>query len=187
MIKSFITRYQYKTNLSGMSVKNIHTATVRAIMTLIGREREKSILKSCFESDKSEFVAIYGRRRVGKTFLIKEFFEGNFAFYSTGILNGNKDVQLQAWNNEISRFGGADIPAAGNWFEAFENLNEAIEGYIETKLAHGIHVPEPFNADKFSGKFVLRIPKTLHYKLSVEAEKEGVSLNQYALYKLSKG
>ena len=95
-------------------------------MKLIGREKETGILKNCRMSGKSEFVAVYGRRRVGKTFLVKEFFEEEFAFYSTGILNGNRDAQLSAWNNEISRFGGAGLPPAKNWIEAFENLNMLI-------------------------------------------------------------
>jgi predicted RNase H-like HicB family nuclease len=70
--------------------------------------------------------------------------------------------------------------------EAFENLKEAMRGWIETKLENGFDVPLPVGYDDFSGKFVVRIPKSLHYKLSVEAEQEGVSLNQYALYKLSR-
>lgn len=70
--------------------------------------------------------------------------------------------------------------------EAYESLQEAMEGWIEAKLANGFEVPIPINFDKFSGKFVLRLPKSLHYKLAVEAQKEGISLNQYALYKLSK-
>lgn len=70
--------------------------------------------------------------------------------------------------------------------EAYENLREAMEGYIETKLANGFDVPKPQTAESFSGKFVVRIPKTLHQSLAIEAEREGVSLNQYALYKLSK-
>ena len=93
----------------------------------IGRTKEIDILKNCLESDKSEFIAIYGRRRVGKTLLVKEFFESEFSFYSTGILNGSRDAQLQAWNNEISRFGGVDFAAAKNWVEAFENLNLLID------------------------------------------------------------
>lgn len=44
----------------------------------------------------------------------------------------------------------------------------------------------PVGYENFSGKFVIRIPKSLHYKLAIEAEQEGVSLNQYALYKLSR-
>lgn len=69
--------------------------------------------------------------------------------------------------------------------EAYQNLRDAMEGYIETKLSNGYDLPEPVQSNSFSGKFVIRIPKTLHYRLTVEAEKEGISLNQYALYKLS--
>lgn len=96
-------------------------------MKLVGREKEIDILKNCYESDKSEFVAVYGRRRVGKTFLIKELFEAKFSFYSTGILNGSKDEQLHAWNSELSRFGGAGLPEAEYWFQAFENLHSLVE------------------------------------------------------------
>ena len=70
--------------------------------------------------------------------------------------------------------------------EAYENLREAMEGWIETKLEGGFEVPLPVGYDDFSGKFVVRIPISLHYRLTIEAEQEGVSLNQYALYKLSK-
>lgn len=70
--------------------------------------------------------------------------------------------------------------------EAYNNLREAMEGWIEAKIEGGFDVPLPVGYDNFSGKFVVRIPKSLHYRLSVEAEQEGVSLNQYALYKLSR-
>ena len=96
-------------------------------MSLIGREKEIKILQKCYESEKSEFVVIYGRRRVGKTFLVKELYEPRFSFYVTGILSGNREVQLRAWSNEISRCGGHDIPEADNWIKAFENLNILIE------------------------------------------------------------
>jgi predicted RNase H-like HicB family nuclease len=69
--------------------------------------------------------------------------------------------------------------------EAFQNIQEAMEGWIETKLENGFPVPEPIDESQYSGKFVLRLPKTLHARLAMEAEKEGVSLNQYALYRLS--
>ena len=51
---------------------------------IIGREQEISKLENYISSRKSEFIAIYGRRRVGKTFLIKEMFEGRFTFRVTG-------------------------------------------------------------------------------------------------------
>ena len=71
------------------------------------------------------------------------------------------------------------------YIEAFENIQAAMEGWIETKLENGFMVPEPADENQYSGKFVLRLPKTLHARLAMEAEKEGVSLNQYALYRLS--
>lgn len=69
--------------------------------------------------------------------------------------------------------------------EAYSNLKEAMEGWLETKMKRGFDIPLPVRYDDFSGKFVVRIPNSLYYRLSVEAEQEGVSLNQYALYKLS--
>ena len=69
--------------------------------------------------------------------------------------------------------------------EACNNIHEAMEGWIETRLESGFPVPAPFDADKYSGKFVVRLPKSLHARLAIEAAKEGVSLNQYTLYKLS--
>jgi predicted RNase H-like HicB family nuclease len=71
--------------------------------------------------------------------------------------------------------------------EASVNIREAMEGWIETKLEAGYEVPKPFSPETYSGKFMIRIPKTLHARLVREAENEGISLNQYALYKLSAG
>jgi len=114
------------------------TITTTMPMPIIGRDKEKRILGNCLESNKSEFVAIYGRRRVGKTFLVKEFFN-DFSFYTTGISGDGKKSQLAAWNNEIHGSGGKDIPPANNWFQAFENLNLLIERQSKsnTKINQG--------------------------------------------------
>jgi len=85
----------------------------------------------------------------------------------------------------VKEFDGC-MSHGDNYIEAFENIQEAMKGWIETKLENGFTVPDPADETIYSGKFVLRIPKTLHARLSMEAEKEGVSLNQYALYRLSK-
>lgn len=69
--------------------------------------------------------------------------------------------------------------------EAYRGIMEAMEGYIEVKLENGYEVPKPQKLDDYSGKFNLRIPKSLHQELAIKAKEEGVSLNQYALYKLS--
>lgn len=69
--------------------------------------------------------------------------------------------------------------------ELYENLNEVMESYLEIKLENNLPIPLPNDANKYSGKFVIRLPKTLHQRLVIEASQEGVSLNQLALYKLS--
>ena len=69
--------------------------------------------------------------------------------------------------------------------EVYDDLNSIMESYIEIKLENNLPVPIPQSAEKYSGKFVVRLPKTLHQKLAIEAQKEGVSLNQLALYKLA--
>lgn len=99
---------------------------------------------------------------------------------------------IQPINDESGKYYYARVlefdgcQSTGNTFEeTYENIKEAMKGWIETKIEGGFKVPLPIGYEKFSGKFVVRIPKSLHYRLSVEAEQEGVSLNQYALYKLS--
>lgn len=70
--------------------------------------------------------------------------------------------------------------------ELYESLNEAMEGYIEVKLDNNIPIPMPERTEDFSGKFNVRLPKSLHQRLTIEAENEGVSLNQLVLYKLAR-
>lgn len=54
---------------------------------IIGRKKELELLEKIKASDRSEFVAIYGRRRIGKTFLAREAFRNDFSFYLTGVAN----------------------------------------------------------------------------------------------------
>ena len=65
---------------------------------IIGRELELEQLKMLRDTPKSEFLAVYGRRRVGKTFLIREAFNGDFAFYVTGMANASFRQQLTNFN-----------------------------------------------------------------------------------------
>ena len=72
--------------------------------------------------------------------------------------------------------------------EALANIRESMELWIEGKLETGLDVPPPAvsgAAKEYSGKYIVRLPKSLHARLAMEADKEGVSLNQYTLYKLS--
>ena len=94
-------------------------------MQLIGRIGEQRELERYCESRKSEFVVVYGRRRVGKTYLVREFFSGRFAFYATGIARGNMQMQIKGFNATLKRYGGKGD--AKDWIDAFERLRELLE------------------------------------------------------------
>ena len=72
---------------------------------LIGRNEERRELLELLEKDESQFCAVYGRRRVGKTYLIKETFENHFAFYHTGVANADKKEQLTEFRESLRRAG----------------------------------------------------------------------------------
>ncbi|MDO5027607.1 MAG: toxin-antitoxin system HicB family antitoxin [Tissierellia bacterium] len=75
---------------------------------------------------------------------------------------------------------------ARNREELEKRMQEVLELSLEVRKSKGEEIPQPIEEDNYSGKFTLRIPKSLHKILALQAEKEGISLNQYALYKLSK-
>ena len=75
-------------------------------MKIIGREVEQAALKQYFESNEPEFLAVYGRRRIGKTFLVREFFNDKFDFYVTGLARGTKKEQLKIWDMAINECFG---------------------------------------------------------------------------------
>ncbi len=92
---------------------------------LIGREYEKSLLTSYLQSGQSEFVAVYGRRRVGKTFLIKSFFKNKFDFYATGIVEGSREDELMAFNTALQEYG-YEGTFRTTWTDCFQALNELL-------------------------------------------------------------
>ncbi|GMA52564.1 DNA repair protein HhH-GPD [Alicyclobacillus contaminans] len=70
--------------------------------------------------------------------------------------------------------------------EALRMIEDAKRAWIEIALEEGRSIPEPSNTGEFSGKFNVRVPKSLHKVLVENARREGVSLNQYIIYQLSK-
>ena len=112
---------------------------------------------------------------------VKDYLELPYNF----IVQSIKDESGAYYYARVLELDGCQ--STGETFEeAYNNVKEAMKGWIETKLEAGFEIPIPMRNDNFSGKFIVRIPKSLHYRLSIEAEQEGVSLNQYALYKLSR-
>lgn len=69
--------------------------------------------------------------------------------------------------------------------EAIESLSEAKRLWIEGRLEHGHRVPEPTNTRGYSGRLLLRMPRSLHRKLAAQSRREGTSLNMYVVSLLS--
>lgn len=89
---------------------------------IIGRENEQALLSGIFASRRSEFVAVCGRRRVGKTFLIREYFDGNIQFQISGLANANTQEQLKNFYYTLRRYDKAVSTVPKDWLEAFEQL-----------------------------------------------------------------
>lgn len=103
---------------------------------IIGRKYEQSELQHIKESDSPELVAVYGRRRVGKTFLIREFFQNQFVFYHTGVspleIKGKQLTkrQLEEFYVSLREYGLKDITCPTAWPEAFRMLRQLIEKQV---------------------------------------------------------
>ena len=95
---------------------------------LVSRDRECDELQRCLESDRSEFVIISGRRRIGKTYLIDKFFNYKYDFTFVGEHNTPASVQIQNFMRAIKRHSKRRQPKAGTWYDAFN----ALEDYLET-------------------------------------------------------
>lgn len=96
----------------------------------IGREKELSILESLLKSDEAQFFALYGRRRVGKTFLVSHYFKDKGLYFEiTGIKNANKNAQLLNFAEEYADkfFEGELQKIPNSWQEAFTQLRRQVE------------------------------------------------------------
>ncbi len=97
---------------------------------MIGREYELSRLQESLRSNQSELIAVYGRRRIGKTYLIRHVYEKRIKLEITGLYQGSKEKQLDIFFDALraasTRFEKVDTPK--DWKEAFELLKEYING-----------------------------------------------------------
>jgi hypothetical protein len=101
-------------------------------MNIIGRKEEIKELERLYSTGSSEFVAVYGRRRVGKTYLIKEVFKNRMAFWHTGLSPYDRDKkyllrdQLQTFFYSLQDYGLQDESCPRSWLEAFRLLEKLL-------------------------------------------------------------
>ena len=108
----------------------VHFAKEGFVM-FVGREKETAALRSVLDSDKSEFVAVYGRRRIGKTLLIRETYGYRFAFEHTGMKGASTKLQLREFGESLKKYGRRKKKGPSDWFEAFRMLGELLEARTE--------------------------------------------------------
>lgn len=107
---------------------------------IIGRKREIQELNDLYNSGRPEFVVVYGRRRIGKTYLVRELFGDRFAFYHTGLspveldATALKEQQLQSFHTSLVRYGDTHASMPDNWIEAFDRLTDLLESKPEPRL-----------------------------------------------------
>lgn len=96
---------------------------------IIGRVYEAGILEKALHSAEPEFIAVYGRRRIGKTFLVREYYEDSICFEMAGVHQTNLKVQLQNFALSLKSAMGLGImpETPDTWFKAFTNLEYFIE------------------------------------------------------------
>lgn len=100
---------------------------------LIGRDKEQEILQQALKEEYSQFIAVYGRRRVGKTFLIRESYNYEFAFQYTGAAKLTARQQLVRFRNALKQHGLKDVPVLTNWMDAFYELERYLKSLPEGK------------------------------------------------------
>jgi predicted AAA+ superfamily ATPase len=101
---------------------------------VIGREAEQKRLERAFQSEQAEFIAVYGRRRVGKTYLVRNHFsskkQDSIFFYVTGMKDGTMLEQIKNFTEEIGEaflYAGARLETQKNWRDTFRVLTDTIK------------------------------------------------------------
>ena len=95
---------------------------------IIGREYESTVLQSLLTREESQFAVVYGRRRVGKTYLIRETFHYQFTFHHTGLAETGKKGQLISFRDSLRAQGLPKCATPKTWLEAFGMLKELVSG-----------------------------------------------------------
>ena len=93
---------------------------------MIARKREMESIDWDLQKGESQFIAVYGRRRVGKTYLVRHIFKDTFTFYHTGVQKGNLKEQLAAFRESLVKYGYSECPTLTTWHDAFRCLEELV-------------------------------------------------------------
>lgn len=94
---------RFRGAITDKSGEECYSHTMKKNKNIIGRNEECERLSRCIRSNSAQLVVVYGRRRVGKTYLINEFFENTFAFKLTGVYGQKRKEQLQNFTAELNR------------------------------------------------------------------------------------
>ena len=94
---------------------------------MIGREQESKDLLEAAKRNEAQLVVVYGRRRVGKTYLVRETFGNRFYFEHSGVAKGTMRDQLDAFRDSLLRCGATETPELENWRTAFLALERFIK------------------------------------------------------------
>jgi uncharacterized protein len=94
---------------------------------LSGRDKEQKTLERLYNSANSELVVIYGRRRIGKTWLVRQMFQHRFSFHITGLSNADMKTQLYHFNQSLFQYGKTELTPPETWIEAFYALRTLLE------------------------------------------------------------
>jgi antitoxin HicB len=89
------------------------------------------------------------------------------------------------WFARILEFPGC-MTEGDTQAEAIDMLGDAMDAWISAKLEDNEPIPDPIASEEYSGKFVARVPKSLHRDLARRADLEGVSLNQHVVATLAR-
>ena len=101
---------------------------------IICRNQEQEQLKRCVSSEKAELVAVYGRRRVGKTFLIRQYFHDDFDFYITGLFGAPMKDQLRNFAEQLQEKVQHIVIPPKDWHQAFVMLRSYLESLRKKKI-----------------------------------------------------
>ena len=102
-------------------------------MFLIGRDAERRRLTDMLDKRESQFCAVYGRRRVGKTYLVRQVLGEHINFSHSGVANAPKDVQLNEFRISLMKAGLPKCGTLKNWYEAFHALCNLVEAMPDGK------------------------------------------------------